>query len=510
MSEATRKHLPVLGRTSDRLKDKLVARQSSDLVFAMVGYVGSGASFVAGVLSEQANTLGFKPLKIKLSDEIVQRTGITPYKCATIAGAKRLQDAGDDLRNKHGASFVAGLGINQIHKIREQDDETKPRIFIIDSLKHQAEVEVLREIYGSSFYLIAVVCNESTREGRLRKKFKNEPPGQNPDVLGSLMKDDRKGTEDFGQQVRKTSQLADFFIANEDQDAGGLATQLDRFLLAVTGREVVRPTRDERGMHAAWSASLRSSCMSRQVGAAIVGPNGELLATGTNDPPAPGGGVYQDGSEPDHRCFKWPGDAQRGYCRNDRAKEDIYQHVYAVMKEAGLLGVSTNADAIAKALGSTRIGALIEFSRAIHAEMDALLQLARHGGGIPKQTSLFGRVYPCHNCARHIVAAGIGEVVYIEPYDKSMAIELHADAISDVSVPQTKADDDTRVIFRLFSGVAPRRYAALFEKRRDLKDAHGTLIRFDDAPGHTDPVLTGSFLDLEKELAADVQAALDS
>ncbi|PRP96172.1 anti-phage dCTP deaminase [Enhygromyxa salina] len=509
MPKESVKHLPVLGRQGDRLKAKLAARQSSDLVFAVVGYLGSGASLVARLLSEQANVLGFTPLKIELSRKIAERSGIPLHEPASIARTRSLQDGGDELRKKYGASFVAGLGINQIYEIRQQVDEARPRLFIIDSLKHQAEVEILREIYGSSFYLIAVVCNESTRKGRLRKKFKHEPPGQDSEVLNALMKDDRKGAEDFGQQVRKTSQLADFFIANEDQDEEGLATQLDRFLLAVTGREVVRPTRDERGMHAAWSASLRSSCMSRQVGAAIVGPNGELLATGTNDPPAPGGGVYQVGSEPDHRCFKWPGDQQRSYCRNDRAKQDIYKEVYTVMNEAGLLS-ATNPEAIARALGSTRIGALIEFSRAIHAEMDALLQIARHGGGIPKQTSLFGRVYPCHSCARHIVAAGIAEVVYIEPYDKSMAIELHADAIREVSVPKTTADDDTRVIFRLFSGVAPRRYAALFEKRRDLKDARGALIQVEQAPGHTDPVLTGSFLDLEKELAADVQAALDS
>ncbi|MDN3612645.1 hypothetical protein QWZ16_23945 [Vibrio ostreicida] len=28
------------------------------------------------------------------------------------------------------------------------------------------------------------------------------------------------------------------------------------------------------------------------------------------------------------------------------------------------------------------------------------------------------RLFPCHNCAKHIVASGIKRVVYVEPYPK--------------------------------------------------------------------------------------------
>lgn len=278
----------------------------------------------------------------------------------------------------------------------------------------------------------------------------------------------------------------------------------------MTGREVVRPTRDERGMHAAWTASLRSSCLSRQVGAALVGPRGELLATGTNDPPSPRGGVYQDGSTPDHRCFKWGAGEDHGYCRNDRKKQEIYAEIYEKMKGLELLRDSVDVERLADALMQTRIRDLIEFSRAVHAEMDALLELARKCGGIPDNTSLFCRTYPCHSCARHIVAAGIREVVYIEPYDKSLALELHADALHEVTV-RLEGDEASKelVVFRLFSGVAPRRFAALFEKRRDLKDGRGAVLPAGQSPTHADPVLTGSFLELEKDLAEDVSTALE-
>ena len=55
----------------------------------------------------------------------------------------------------------------------------------------------------------------------------------------------------------------------------------------------------------------------------------------------------------------------------------------------------------------TRIKALVEFSRSVHAEMDALISLARSGTKLPAGSNLFTTTYPCHSCARHIVSAGI-------------------------------------------------------------------------------------------------------
>lgn len=130
--------------------------------------------------------------------------------------------------------------------------------------------------------------------------------------------------------------------------------------------------------------------------------------------------------------------------------------------------------------------------------------------------------YPCHNCARHIVAAGIREVVYIEPYPKSLAVKLHGDSIMELTrradnahgggSPDRKRRDDAKkkpedtekVHFRLFSGVAPKRFATLFEKRGDLKDLGLALKPERDTPEHVDFVYTKSFVDFEKDIAAAV------
>jgi len=117
-------------------------------------------------------------------------------------------------------------------------------------------------------------------------------------------------------------------------------------------------------------------------------------------------------------------------------------------------------------LKDTRVSNIIEFGRIVHAEMSAITEAARRGIAINSQT-LYCTTFPCHMCARHIIASGLQRVVYIEPYPKSMAKELYERAIS---IDDDDADDNA-LKFEPFIGVAPRRYIALFErgKRKDNK-----------------------------------------
>ena len=512
---------PVLDRApqstsgEDSVRKYLKGKESNDLVFAVTGRLGSGCTRVASALSEQLRGAGFRPTQITLSDRIAALAGVERGSDHLVVTTGNLQKAGDDLRRRHGSSIVAGLAISAVHDKRQIDPARGTTAFILDSLKNPEEVEVLRTVYGSSFYLIGVLANEETRFERLKLKYKKEEcdAQEKERRIRMLMADDEAGAEDHEQQVRKTVQLSDFFVENEGEDLG---THLRRFIDAVTRVKIVRPTVDEKGMHAAWAAALKSSCLSRQVGAAILTDAGLLLAVGTNDPPAPGGGVYGAGHDgPDYRCFNFP--AGNGFCRNDKVKSEIYTDVYRAMKADGLLSSTATPEQIRRAVGSTRVKDLIEFSRAVHAEMDALLSLARNGVPLPKRSMLFCTTYPCHSCARHIVAAGIQTVVYIEPYPKSMALDLHGDAIASVAVPPSAAigvpqnTSPEKVVFRLFTGVAPRAYSALFEKRGEVKDRRtGKLVTLrSQSPSHVIPMLTGSFLDLEKNVAETVSSLLD-
>lgn len=489
----------------DSVQKKIASERSKDIVFAIVAHAGSGAGWVAGVLSDELSAKGYRPIKVSLSEEIdtiATRLGIKKSWSDTLDRTFKLQDAGDELRKHFGFSIVAALAIHKIHTDRPAyGTGSKPLAFVIDQLKHPEEVRVLRDVYGSAFYVISVLSEYDERSRRLEKKFKDVTDrADRGDRIKRLMERDEGEAVEHGQHVKKTLHLADFFVANQDEDKRNkLTDELSRFVAIVTGREITRPTRQERGMHAAWSAALRSSCLSRQVGAAILDTAGHIIAQGTNEVPKYGGGAYESGDSQDHRCFADKGERNNPHCRNEIFKREIYGEVFEALNRADLLGKNHDALAVQKAVEKTRIRDLIEFSRAVHAEMDALLSLSRIGGLSSTNCSLYCTTFPCHSCAKHIVAAGISEVIYIEPYKKSLAKQLHGDAI-EVSALQGDTRDSNKVQFHLFSGVAPRRFTSVFEAQADLKDEAGELATEVATVAQRYSLLKKSYLDIENEI----------
>jgi deoxycytidylate deaminase len=493
------------------LVDTFDQSRSHDLVFAMVGHAGSGPTWVAKVLAEELKARKYSPLRIEVSSLIKDAAdglGLPSNRNGADGALPRpelLQNAGDELRQRFGRRIGAALAIRRITELRSKAPPGAVPAFIIDSLKNPDEVQALRDVYGSSFYVVSVLCRETIRRSRLLLKHKAE--GQ--PFVNRLMKRDESGGPDDGQHVRKTLHLADFFVANERRDKKTLAADLARFVEIVAGTEIIRPTADERGMYSAWGASLRSSCLSRQVGAAIMDAQGNVIATGLNDPPRQGGGLYEEGCSPDARCFIRKGTQVVGHCRNDVAKESIYEKVFQALSTSGALAKGVTAIRVRAAIETTRIRDLIEFSRAVHAEMDAILSVARVGGPALRGARLYCTTYPCHACARGIIAAGLAEVVYVEPYPKSLARELHKDAITEKSPDPSPDGKPSKVWFRLFSGVAPRRYSAVFEKRRSLKDAAGMYVSEPaQTATHNERIFVKSHLDFERDITALLNEAL--
>jgi len=196
-------------------------------------------------------------------------------------------------------------------------------------------------------------------------------------------------------------------------------------------------------MFLAYAASLRSGQLGRQVGAAITTRDGDVLAVGCNDVPKPGGGLY------------WPGPSDQRdhilkYDTNDKQKERITSQLLELLSSLD----HTEKNALRRKFKT--ILDITEYGRAVHAEMDAVLSCARAGIS-PRGSILYTTAFPCHNCTRHIIAAGIQRVIYIEPYAKSRAEELHEDAI----VVEEKSQErrfKNKVPFTHFVGIGPRRY----------------------------------------------------
>jgi deoxycytidylate deaminase len=69
-----------------------------------------------------------------------------------------------------------------------------------------------------------------------------------------------------------------------------------------------------------------------------------------------------------------------------------------------------------------------------------------------------------------LVAAGIKEVFFLEPYRKSLATKLHSDSITE------RESDEAKVRLMPFDGVAPSRFLKFFSSHPSgRKDGNGKM-----------------------------------
>ena len=446
-----------------------ISRPTEELVIGIVGAVGAGVSKTASELKDILETeYGYTVAILRASEIIRENADKTDIPDPSQTGSKRIKDLqhiGTELRDKFNEDYVVAKSIEKIalkRKVGGGYDESRQvpqpkglrQASIIDSLKHPMEARLLRRVYGGIYWQFTVFAPEAVREKRLKAKGieKDELPG-----IFTRDENDKEG--DHGQKVGKTAYLSDFFVRNDSENDIPLNRVLKRYLKIVFNVSVHTPTMDEAGMHTAVSAASKSACLSRQVGAAIYSKDGELVSVGWNDVPKANGGLYSAEDERlDHRCYLW-GDR---VCHNDRKKEELYQRIFDKLDSSGLLVADADKDTLRDALVGTPAKDLIEYSRSIHAEMEAIVSAGRAGKSGMVGGTLYTTTFPCHNCARHIVAAGISKVFYIEPYAKSLALELHSDSISVTG-------EKNKVAFLQYEGVGPESVLKLFHHGTERK-----------------------------------------
>lgn len=436
----------------------------AELVFGLVYPTGTDYSGVVLALENYIRRFNYKPHVIRISkfiSAILEKVdvGMVIDETNEARRINTLMTAGNKLCElaKDSAYIVAGA-VGEINRKRESANPINPlgplpRVaHILLTLKRPGEVDLLRAIYGSGFYLIGVFASERERLEYLTKD-KNITRS---DAIGLIRRDEDEQIP-FGQRSRDTFQLSDVFIELTPEQ---YKLQLERFLDLIFGNPFLTPEPDEHAMFLAYSASLRSGQLARQVGSAIRSAGGDIIAVGCNDVPKAGGGLYWPGPEDkrDHVLQRDSNDFEQAGIVKDmirRLKLDIdYRHAMELLKNSRLLDIT-------------------EYGRAVHAEMDALLACARIGVS-PVGGTLFTTTFPCHNCTRHVIASGIKRLVYIEPYPKSFASKLHRDSIE---LPGTRAfvagDGRFRIPFEPFVGIGPRRFFDLFS----MKLSTGNPIR---------------------------------
>ncbi|WP_374626173.1 anti-phage dCTP deaminase [Pandoraea sp.] len=461
---------------------KLKERYTDELVIALVGPVGSGCTTVATLLADTfQREYAYAVERYRMSDYIGEYANLVDESVdPNLQGSERvrhLQKVGDKLRKTFDPGYLAAKVIEKIAEVRAQVGTAQTaegldvaisqrRVHIIDSLKNPSELQLLRRTYGNMLWVFGVFAPESVRKERLVHAQKLDLAS-----LELIISTDYSEVGDHGQSVKDVFHEADFFVRNDRSTEEDVKKALGRYLEILFGYPVHTPTTDESAMYAAHAEASKSACMSRQVGASITSAAGEIIGLGRNDVPRFGGGLYgEDASGPDNRCYKWTGKC----CHNDQKKEALYEEIAKRLADSGLLAKSADKSAVISELKQTAVKQLIEYSRAVHAEMDAIVSVARSNKAGLSGGTLYATTFPCHSCARHIVASGIARVLYIEPYPKSLALDLHRDAVSE---DQHMAPE--MVVFLQYSGVAPKNMLPLFKSKLTRKDSDGKLREFD-------------------------------
>lgn len=500
-------------------KDPLSAVGGAELIVAFVAPTGTHVGAVFEVFQEELKRVGYETEKVSLSRAIAQVMGCSIDGLPEDERLDKLMTAGSQLRkDAKRADFAALLGVTAIRDIRENKNAGKEHpadkpldrtAYVLTSLKTEEEVEALRNIYGSAFFLVSIYSSEEERRENLARKIADTR--HDSDHLKHLARAqeliarDRDEGERFGLRVRDTFPLGDVFVRYGDKSE--LQPQIRRFVELLFGNPFLTPTRDEFGMFLAAGTALRSADLARQVGAAITTEEGDLISVGCNDVPKNGGGLYWEGDPGEKRDFRL------GYDSSATNKVSALAEFLCRMKAAGWLADSTkdaNPTELAKSIVAgeakdkfkgSQILSVIEFGRSVHAEMAAITDAGRRG--VPLKGSwLYSTTFPCHLCARHIISAGISRVVYIEPYPKSKAHDLYKDSIS-VNPDQPTVD---KVRFEPFVGISPSRFFSLFELIAERKDSLGTTVDWQNAPEKNPKIkqFVLSYIYIEQKVIAEI------
>jgi dCMP deaminase len=319
------------------------------MILGVSGLNGAGKGEVVRFLTERS----FYPLS--LSDVIreeLARQGLSETR-------ERMIETGNALRHAEGEGALAERLARKL---------APDRNYVIDSVRHPAEVAALRA-RTSRFKLVWVDADAKVRFARVRSRGRPGDP-TTPEELARLEARELESRDPAAQQLLAVRELADFRVRND----GSLET-LRQALHEILGDNLFfeRPSWDEYFLSIARVVSARSNCVKRRVGA-VIAVDRRIVSTGYNGTP-------------------------RGV-RN--------------CNEGGCPRCNAFAE------GGTRLDECL----CSHAEENSITQAAYHGVSV-RGGMLYTTFCPCLMCTKMIINAGLAEVAFNAEYplgDVSLAL----------------------------------------------------------------------------------------
>jgi deoxycytidylate deaminase len=458
--------------------------EKPEIVIALVAAVGSDLDYFSSLITNELEHYHYKTNLIRISSCLLSEVSPPEQKNTRLEKIDHFMTAGNEYRNlSENNAALAYSAIAEISKKRFEksgNDEAQPianQAWIIRSLKNPEEVEALRKTYGDSLFIVGIYSSYDRRKEFLTRKVNtNESEG----LVDSLIERDADEgpSNGHGQHTRDTFHLADFFV-DADKTKEQNEFDIERIFKLIFANPYITPTFDEYAMYMAFSASTRSADLSRQVGAVLC-KDSNILSTGANDVPRANGGLYWPERVKTGQIIDVPNgrDYMRGKDSNKQALSEIITDILSRLK-------IEDTEAIRDKLKYSKVSDITEYGRVVHAEMEAILSCGRTNNSTVG-TALYCTTFPCHNCAKHIIAAGINRVIYVEPYSKSKASDFHNDSLSFGGINHFEGE---LVSFEPFVGVGPRSFLHLFS----MKLGSGTELKRKNKHGIT--------LDWQKESA---------
>lgn len=330
---------------------------------------------------------------------------------------------------------------------------------VIDALRSPADILYFRERYAY-FYLMSVSADESVRNSNLFKA--NITLEQKKEI--DQGEDKPKGgvyNEFANVHISRCLEMADIHLVNygdKPEQQEKIGSQILRYITLILHPGLVQPTPYERVMQVALSARASSGCLSRQVGAAVTNAHFSVMSIGWNEVPK--------GQIP---CsLRYMADLMS---HRDRRAFSAFEHTEDFLKLARpVLEKFIETEPIAPGVhhmycfkdiyttGTRKQTHNQVHTRAMHAEENAFMQLAKYGTG---QSVVGGKLFTtascCVLCAKKAYQLGIKEILYIDAYPDISQSHILESGYGDIEM-------------RLFEGVTGRAYFKLYDQFIALKD----------------------------------------
>lgn len=416
---------------------------------------------------------------------------------------KLYQSAGDNIRSSGLANsdvfdadklFYFPKHLNFIIKLVHRSAKLKGGAcrIVIDAIRNPYEAFFLKRRYAN-FYLVSINTPNSKRLSSLQE-YRGLSVGEISDLDNKEYPGRISGVNKFvAQNIQACIEISDIHIHNSkssEYNQNDLVSQLGWYLTLMMHPGLVMPTSVENCMQIAYTVKQSSGCISRQVGAVVTDEAYSVKCVGWNSTP--------QGQTP---CLLRSAEDLLGgvntgdyseYERNDNVFRKALSDKYFELIKAGA-SQKRNMSFCFKGIQNEIEGEKNQVhTRSLHAEENAFLQIAKHGGQKIYGGILFTTASPCELCAKKAYQLGVVKIIYIDPYPG-----IATDHIISVGAK--------RPALELFRGAVGRAYYQLYQPLMPYKDELELLY---DVPSYHNPIKPSKvFLQQEnKKLLAEVQA----